>query len=299
MGRPTMSHRLRSSLADAQPVVAPCAYDCISAKLAEAAGFKAILHGNYNCAASLLGMPDVGVISMAESVWQAGRIVQAVDIPVICDVDDGYGDIVNVARMSREVMWAGCAGMYIEDQVAPKRCPSLGGSGVIPTEDMVRKLKVVCKVRADEDPEFFLIARTHAGRAVDLDEAVRRSIAYAKAGADAIFFDPGYSDEVFEEFRVIVEKVGPHAMLIANMTENVGRPLITTEELAKMGFKIVIYPLTLVLTAAGAVEAVLKELMAKGTTAGVAHQMMHVRKLADLMGMDEVRQWEKFGNPEA
>jgi methylisocitrate lyase len=294
-----MSERLRASLAEAEPVVAPCAYDCISAKLAEAAGFKAILHGNYNCAASLLGMPDVGVISMAESVWQAGRIAQAVDIPVFCDVDDGYGDIVNVARMSREVMRAGCAGMYIEDQEAPKRCPSLGGSGVIPTKAMVRKLKAICKVRADEDPEFFLIARTHAGRVVNLDDAVRRSIAYAEAGADAIFFDPGYSDIVYEEFRTIVEKVGPHAMLVANMTENVGRPMITTEELAKMGFHIVIYPLTLVLTAAEAVKAVLEELMAKGTTAGLADRMMHVRRLADLMGMDEVREWEKFCNPDA
>ncbi len=299
MPKTRMSTQLRSSLAGPEPVVAPCAYDCISAKLAETAGFKAILHGNYNCAASLLGMPDVGVISMAESVWQAGRLVQAVDIPVICDVDDGYGDIVNVARMAREVMRAGCAGMYIEDQVAPKRCPSLGGSDIISTADMTRKLKAVCKVRAEEDPDFFLVARTHAGRAVDLDEAVRRSIAYAEAGADAIFFDPSYSDVVFEEFRVLVEKVGPHAMLIANMTENVGRPLITTDELAKMGFKIVIYPLTLVLTAASALETVLNELMAKGTTAGLTDRMMHVRKLADLMGMDEVREWEKFCNPDA
>ena len=291
-----MSSNLRNQLDSPGIIVAPCAYDCVSAKLIEAAGFKAVLHGNFNGAASLLGVPDVGLITMSESVEQVRRMSETVNIPLICDVDDGYGGVLNIARTTHEVIRAGAAGMYIEDQVAPKRCPSLGGNEVISLEDMVRKLKVVSKVRTDEDPDFVLVARTNAGRVVSLDDAIKRSIAYAEAGADLVFFDPGYTDEVLDEFKAILEQVKPHVHLIANMTENVGRPMLTTEELAAMGFKMVIYPLTLILTVAAAMEEMLAELMAKGTTKALADKMMHVRKLGDLMGMDKVRKLDELFN---
>jgi len=293
-----MTTKLRGLLAAPGVIVGPCAYDCVSVKLIEQAGFPAAFHGNFNAAANLLGVPDVGLITRTESVTLARHMAEAVEIPVICDVDDGYGDVVNVARTTSQVIRAGLAGMYIEDQVTPKRCPSLGGGEVISMEAMLRRLRVVDSVRAEEDPDFVVVVRTHASLAVSMDDAVRRGIEYARAGGDVIFVDLGYSDAVYEQLPTIAEKIAPHAHLVANMTENVGRPMLTSDELYDMGFKIVTYPLTLLMTAAAAMRDVLKELMDRGTTRALADRMMKISHVGELMGMDKVRELEKIAGPE-
>ncbi len=287
------STRLRELLDQPEVIVIPCAYDCLSLRIVERAGFKAAMHGGYNVAASFLGIPDVGLMTMTEMMTYARNMAAAVDIPVICDVDDGFGDVVNVTRTTREAIRSGLAGMYIEDQVSPKRCAALGGSEVISAEAMLRKLKAVNKVREEEDPDFVVIARTHSSRAIGMAEAVARGVAYAGAGADIIFVDPGYSDEALDEFRIMAKEIGPHAHLIANMTETVGRPLLSSEELHDMGFKIVIYPLTALMAAAGAVELIMRELYDKGTTRALVDRLLPLKELSKLTGVEAVWDLEK------
>jgi methylisocitrate lyase len=230
---------------------------------------------------------------MTETIGHARNMAAAVEIPVVCDVDDGFGDEINVMRTTREAIRAGLAGMYIEDQQAPKRCPALGGNKVITTEAMIRKLKAAFKVREAEDPDFVVIARTHASRVIGMEEAIKRGIAYAKEGAEVIFVDLCYSDKAIEELKIIAEKIEPHAHLLANMTETVGRPLLTNEDLQNLGFKIAFYPITAIITAAGALERVFKELKEKGTTKALVDGMMPFSKLGQLLGIDAIREQEQ------
>ena len=287
-----MTTKLRDLLGKPGVIVAPCAYDCVSLRIIEKMGFKVALHGGYNIGASLLGIPDIGLITMTESVGQARNMAYSTNIPLICDVDEGFGGINNVMRTTREVIRSGLAGMYIEDQVFPKRCPALGGNKVISLEDMIIKLKIASKVRSEEDPDFVIIARTHSSRTIGIEEAVRRGIKYAEVGADAIFVDLGYSEDVINELQIISKEISPSAHLIANMTETVGRPMLTNKELYDMGFKIVIYPVTLIITAAASLVKVLKELNDKGTTRELVNEMMPLAELGELLGIGEVRKFE-------
>ncbi len=287
------STQLRKLLEQPGIIVGLCAYDCVSARLIEEAGFGVVFHGGYNTAAPLLGMPDVGLITMTETVGYARNMAAAVDIPVVCDVDDGFGGVINVMRTTSEVIRAGLAGMYIEDQEFPKKCPFLGGNTVVSTETMLRKLRAVVKVRKEEDPDFVIIARTFSSRAIGIEEAIKRGVAYAKDGADAIFVDLCYTDEAIDWLKMIAEGIGPHAHLLANMTETVGRPLLTTNELEKMGFKIAYYPITALITAAGALERVFKALKDEGTTKNVVHEMMPFKRIGELMKIGKIEKSEE------
>jgi 2,3-dimethylmalate lyase len=286
--------RLRNLLRGPGVLVAPCAYDCVSLRIIEKAGFQVALHGGLNASASLLGLPDVGLITLTETVGAARNMAAAVDIPVLCDIDEGYGNINNVVRATREVIRAGLAGLYVEDQVYPKKCPALEGGKVVSQDEMIRKLHGVIRVRDEEDSDFVVIARTHAGRVIGFDEALKRGLAYAKEGADAVFVDIGYSQEAIGELKAVAREIGPYAHVIANMTETVGRPLLTARELYEMGFKIVIYPLTAILSAAGALTRVFRELAEAGTTASQVADMMPFRELSDLLGIEAVREQERL-----
>lgn len=293
MASKRMSTQLRTLLAEPGPIVMPFVYDCVSLRIVEQLGFPVVAHGGYNCGASILGLPDVGLITLSESVGWARNMAAAVDMPVICDADDGFGDLINVDRTTREVIRAGLTGLLIEDQMAPRRCPSFGGGNVIPLEAMLRKLKVVSSVREEKDPDLIVIARTYSSRAIGLEEAVTRGIAYAKEGADLIWVDPGYSEEAIKELKVIGEKIGPHAHIVADMAETIGRPLITTEELYNMGFKMVTYPVTALLAAAGAVARVMTELRDKGTTRAVVDSLMPLKDLSLLTGIQRIKDFEE------
>jgi 2,3-dimethylmalate lyase len=283
------STRLRELLAAPGPIVAPCAYDCVSARIIEKAGFPVIMHGGYNSAASLLGIPDLGLISMAEMIYSARNVAASVAAPVMMDVDDGFGDLLNVTRTTSESIRAGLAGLYIEDQDFPKRSPSIGTNRVISIPAMVAKIKAIAAVAGNEDPDFVIMARTHSSRVAGMVDAVERSLAYAKAGADIIFVDLGYSqDVVMEELRIICEQIAPHVICAANMTENCGRPLLTTDELFRMGFKIILYPLTALMTAAAALESTFAELNSQGTTRRIAESMWPPAKFKRLIGADDL-----------
>ena len=178
---------LKKILEEEKTLLVPGAYDAFSAKILKQAGFKVIYMTGSGVTASTTGMPDVGLLTMTEMVNQARNIVNATDLPLICDADHGYGNPINVVRTVREYERAGVAGIHIEDQVAPKKCGHFEGKEIIPAEDMVNKIKAA--IYAREDPAFLLIARTDARATAGLDEAMRRARLYARAGADMIFLE--------------------------------------------------------------------------------------------------------------
>jgi 2-methylisocitrate lyase-like PEP mutase family enzyme len=185
-GHPTIRQRLRARLAKGPVVIAPGIYDAYGARFVEQAGFEAVYMTGNGVSASLLGRPDVGLVDLTMIASHARRIAAAVDIPVICDADTGYGNAVNVRRTVEEFESAGVAAIHLEDQVSPKRCGQLPGARpVIELAEAVGKIEAA--VAARRDPDFIIIARTDAAEAHGLDEAIKRARAFRKAGADALF----------------------------------------------------------------------------------------------------------------
>ena len=293
----TKSATLRKLLEGDGPVVAPAVYDCLSLRIVERVGFPVALHGGYNVAASQLGIPDVGLMTMTETLYAARNMARCVDIPVLCDIDDGFGDLLNVNRTAREVIDAGLAGLTIEDQRSPKQSPSLGGRGVISAEDMCRKLSVVDSVRRDLDAAFVVVARSHASRAEDLPLAIERGRKYAAAGADVFLFDPAYDESAIMEFETVARELGETIRLMANMSETVGRPLLTTTDLFEMGYKVIIYPVTAIMAAAGGVWSVMTALRDEGTTRGHVDRLMPLKEVASLTGIDRTNAFEALWKP--
>jgi len=185
------STRLRQYLAEKKLLVKPSAFDALSAKIIESAGFKIMGLTGYGASIAMLGKPDAGFLTLTEMVTLARYVTAATRIPVICDADTGFGNAINVLRTTEEFIKAGAAGFHIEDQVAPKRCGHVAGKQLISMEEAVGKIRAADRVRKDLDPDFLLIARTDARGAVDgsLDEVIRRGRAYMEAGADMIFPD--------------------------------------------------------------------------------------------------------------
>ncbi len=212
------ARRLRELLAGAEPIVAPGAYDGLSARLVEQAGFPAVYMTGFGASASLLGRPDVGLLSFGEMAGHARRLVQAVEVPVIADADDGYGNPLNVVRTVREYEAAGVAALHIEDQVSPKRCGHMEGKEVIAASEMVEKVRAA--VEARRSPELVIIARTDARALEGLDGALERARRYRDAGADMLFVEAPES----EEEVALVAEAFPDTPLLFNWVEG-GRTL--------------------------------------------------------------------------
>lgn len=227
---------LRTILAQERTILVPGAYDALSAKILKQVGFKVLYMTGSGVTASLTGMPDVGILTMMEMVNQARNIVNAIDLPLICDADNGYGNPINVIRTVKEYERAGVAGIHIEDQVAPKKCGHFEGKQIIPAEEMVKKIEAALYAREDND--FLLIARTDARSVKGLDEALRRARLYAEAGADMIFVE---SPQSIDELRTISNELSDIPLLV-NMIEGGKTPTLPFEDLQEMGFKIVLFP---------------------------------------------------------
>jgi 2,3-dimethylmalate lyase len=185
--------RLRELLAGGEPVLAPGAYDALSARLVEQAGFEAVYMTGFGASASLLGRPDIGLLSFGEMVHSARRLAQAVEVPVIADADDGYGNPINVIRTVKEYEAAGVSAIHIEDQVSPKKCGHLEGKQVIEASEMVEKVRAAAEARSSED--FVIIGRTDARAVEGLDGALERARRYREAGADVLFVEAPQSEE--------------------------------------------------------------------------------------------------------
>lgn len=227
---------LRKILAQERTILVPGAYDALSAKILQQAGFRVLYMTGSGVTASLTGMPDVGILTMAEMVNQARNIVGAIDLPLICDADNGYGNPINVIRTVKEYERAGVAGIHIEDQVAPKKCGHFEGKQIVAAEEMVKKIEAAIYAREEDD--FLLIARTDARSVEGPDEALERARLYAEAGADMIFVE---SPQSVEELKVISEELA-HIPLLVNIVEGGKTPTLPFEDLREMGFRIVLYP---------------------------------------------------------
>jgi carboxyvinyl-carboxyphosphonate phosphorylmutase len=239
-------------------IVAPGAYDGFSARLIEAAGFKAVYMTGAGTAASHLGQPDLGLATLTEMATHAAHLASCVSIPLIADADTGYGNALNVVRTVREYERAGVAGLHIEDQVAPKKCGHIAGKQVIPAQEMADKLRAASEYRTD--PDFVIIARTDARAVTGLDDAIARANLYADSGADMIFFEAPQSED--EIARVAREVKAP---LLSNMVAGGKTPPVKVSELERLGYKLVIFPGIAMAAAIPAIETALERLKQTGT----------------------------------
>ena len=280
--------RLRSLLAAPGPVIAPGAYDALSARLIEHAGFDLVYMTGFGSTASLLGRPDVGLLSATEMIDNAGRIASAVELPVLADADTGYGNAINVLRTVTAYEQAGVAGLHLEDQVSPKRCGHLSGKAVIDVEEMVGKIEAA--VAARRDPDLLLIARTDAAAVEGLDAALERARRYVAAGADALFVEAPTSEA--DIARVAGELRGL-APLVFNWAEGGRTPPLPLARIAELGFALVIFPIGTLLAATAGIQALLATLRADGTPAAALPGLPTFDGFTDLVGLPEVRAWEQ------
>jgi 2-methylisocitrate lyase-like PEP mutase family enzyme len=271
---------LRDRLGEPRILAALGSHDALTARIAERSGVEALYHGGYAAAAHHHGLPDIGLVGMAEMVESARRVAAAAPgTPMIVDADSGYGNGANVTLAVRQFEAAGAAAVQLEDQEYPKRCGHMADKRVIPAGEMASKVRAA--VQARRDPETLIIARTDALQVHGLDDAIDRCNLYAEAGADVAFVD---APRTREEIAEIARRVDVASL--ANMSETGRTPLLTAGELEEMGYKIVIFPSTQTWIFARAYEELARELVATGTTTGLADRMTPFDELNALLDLD-------------
>ncbi|HSN04229.1 MAG TPA: methylisocitrate lyase, partial [Nitrospira sp.] len=281
MDRPAQSkpQRLRE-LIERQTVVLPGAFNALTAMQIERAGFHALYVSGAGLSAAR-GLPDIGLLSLAEVVADAASMTKAVTIPAIVDADTGFGPPLAVMRAVKEFEQAGLAGMQIEDQELPKKCGHLPGKRLVSTSEMVGKICAASDARRDR--EFFIVARTDARAVEGLDEAVRRARAYIDAGADAIFPEALESADEFRLFARQLAREGGKAPLVANMTEFGKTPYLSVGEFEDLGYRLVLFPVTALRMATKAIDQMLSELRSRGSQRGLLERMQTRGELYDLL----------------
>ena len=271
---------IRQALAQHGQLIMPGVYDALSAKIAARAGFEVIFITGYSLSATLLGEPDFGLLTQTEVVSAAQRICSVVDTPVIVDADTGYGNAINVMRTVQDLIRAGAGGMFLEDQVWPKRCGHMQGKQVIPLDEQLKK--IAAAVEAKNDSDFFIVARTDSRQALGLSEAIKRGIAFKAAGADAVFIE---APESKEEMREISKQVsGP---LVANMLERGVTPLMGPKELKELGFDLIVWPLAPLYSVAKSLTDVYTTLRRDGSTLGILDRLMAFDDFNGIVGLNE------------
>jgi 2,3-dimethylmalate lyase len=276
----TQAQKIRDALKTKGVLVMPGVYDCLSAKIASRAGFEVIFITGYSVSATYLGEPDFGLLTQTELLSASQRICSVTPLPVIVDADTGYGNAVNTIRTVRELIRGGAAGMFLEDQIWPKRCGHMKGKQVIPLEEYLNKLRAAIDARGKDD--FYIVARTDARQALGLEEAIRRGQAFKDAGADAVFIE---APNTKEEMREIGRKVpGP---LVANMIERGVTPLMGPEELKELGFQLIVWPLGPLYASARALENVYSTLRKNGTTHDIMDRLISFEDFHDIIGLKE------------
>ena len=284
--------RLRELLAGPAPVVAPGSYDALSARLVEQTGFDVVYMTGFGTTASLIGRPDVGLLSGSEMIDNARRIVAAVGLPVIADADTGYGNAINVVRTVQGYEQAGVAAIHLEDQVMPKKCGHMSGKAVIGLDEMAGKIRAA--VAARRDPDLLLIARTDAAAVEGLDAAIVRARAYADAGADLLFVEAPTSDDDVARVAAELQGVAP---LVFNWAEGGRTPPLPLPRIAELGFSLVLFPIGTLLAATAGIRALLATLRADGTPAAALPHLPTFDGFADLIGLPEIRELERrFGS---
>ncbi|HTM08089.1 MAG TPA: oxaloacetate decarboxylase [Verrucomicrobiae bacterium] len=276
----TQAQKIRDALKEKGVLVMPGVYDCLSAKIASRSGFEVIFITGYSVSATYLGEPDFGLLTQTELLSASQRVCSVTPLPVIVDADTGYGNAVNVIRTVRELIRGGAAGMFLEDQIWPKRCGHMKGKQVVPLEEYLNKLRAAIDARGKDD--FYIVARTDARQALGLEEAIRRGKAFKEAGADAVFIE---APNTKEEMREIGRNVpGP---LVANMIERGVTPLMGPEELKELGFQLIVWPLGPLYASARALENVYSTLRRAGTTHEIMDRLIPFEEFHDIIGLKE------------
>ena len=269
-------------------IVAPGVYDMISAKMADSIGFDALYMTGSGTVASHLGVPDAGIATYTDMVSRAGRVASGTNTPLIADADTGYGGLVNVRETVRGYEMAGVAAIQIEDQEFPKKCGHLSGHKLIPAEEMVTKIKVALDSRIFD--ETLIIARTDARKAIGRDEAMRRSEMYVEAGADILFYE---APSDIHEMREIGNVFGRDIPLLSNMVNGGVTPVMKPEELAKLGYRIAIFPSAGFLATCNALNAVYGSLKKKGDAEDGGVDLFSFGEFNDLMGFNDIVKFEE------
>jgi len=278
---------IRKLLSDkSKPLVIPGVYDAIGAKIVEKIGFEAMFQTGYGTSATLLGMPDYGFIGSTETIDNARRICDAVSVPVIVDADTGYGNALSVNKLVRELETAGASGIFLEDQKWPKRCGHMKGKEVIPKDEYAEKLQAALDARSNKD--FIIVARTDARATEGLDKAIERGLFYKKIGADAIFVE---APKTIQEMQKIGNSI--NAPLVANMIEGGATPISSKSKLHNMGFKIILYPLSVLFSNTFATFQTLKELKRFGITKKSKKKMVNFDQFNEIVELSKYTKLEK------
>ena len=280
-----LSTRLRQMLDEPEIIVLPGAYDALTARLAERAGFNACFTTGFGFAATVLGVPDYGLLTMSETIDRVRHVVQALSVPLVADMDTGYGNALNVVRTVRECVALGVAGIILEDQEWPKKCGHFEGKRVIAAEEQAAKLRAAVEARGDDD--LVIIGRTDARQPLGLEEAIRRGKMYREAGADIVFVEAPRS---VEELREVARAI-PDAPLFANMIEGGKTPLLSSAELQELGYKMVVYPLSALFSAAKAVEETYRALFDEKSTASRQEAMVTLSQFEEMI---DVSAWQEI-----
>jgi methylisocitrate lyase len=267
-------------------IVLPGVFDALSAKVAENSGFEAMFQTGYGSAASLLGMPDFGFLNAGENIENARRIIRSVSLPVIIDVDTGYGNPLTVWKIVNDLVAYGAAGIFLEDQIWPKRCGHMSGKDVIGVDEYIQKLRAA--VTASENKNFVIVARTDARAPLGFDEAIERGRLYRKEGADVVFVEAPQSEE---ELREIPKKID--SPLLANMIENGVTPTFSADELKSMGYNMVVFPLSGLYGATYAMKKIFSQLKRTGSTKDCTNMMLNFNEFNDLVELSKFMQMEK------
>jgi methylisocitrate lyase len=271
--------RVQSILDEHQAIVFPGVYDTLSAKLAARAGFPMAFISGYSVAATAIGEPDLGLLTQTEIVDQARRVCRSVEIPIIVDADTGYGNPLNVVRTVRELIDAGAAGCFLEDQQWPKKCGHMRGKRVIEREEYLDKIRAAVDTRGQAD--FFIVARTDSLAAVSLDEAITRVTEARALGADASFVEAPNS-------LVEMAEIGRRAPapVVANMIEKGKTPVLPKPKLVELGFQLILYPLAGLFAAARGLATIYEKIRSDDTTLGAENQLMAFDEFNDLIGVE-------------
>jgi 2,3-dimethylmalate lyase len=267
-------------------LVMPGVYDALTAKIAEHVGFEAIFQTGYGTSASLLALPDFGFLSITETVENARRITRAVDIPLIVDVDTGYGNPLTVSKLVNDLQRIGASGIFLEDQVWPKRCGHMMGKEVINSQEYIQKLRSAIDAK-EKDSDFIIVARTDAMAPLGIEEAIKRGKLYNEMGADIVFVEAPRS---VEDMKKIADQID--APLVANMIEEGITPNLTSAELLEMGYRIALFPLSGLYSSAFAIFETFKTLKETGTTKMLKDKMMKFKEFNKLVSLDKYMSME-------
>ncbi len=281
-----LTSRFRQLIEAPEILAMPGVHDGLSARIAAEAGFSALTMGGFAATGSLLGQPDSSQLGLTELADHYARVVDASGLPVLADADTGFGNVTNVRRAVQAYERAGVAGLFIEDQVFPKRCGHTPGKAIVPVEEMLAKLKAALDARTD--PDLVIMARTDARAVVDLDAAIERACLFKEAGADLLFVE---APQTVEEMRRVCRQVGGHHL--ANMVEFGHSPELTADELQEIGFAVVVWPVTSMLAMAHMLRDLYAEIVRTGTSQGFKERMVSFDDYTRLVGLPALREREQ------